>query len=255
MLDKTSSMALLPPSPVVSPSEGTAEQESPGFELLPIASPRELSLIDQLRSSLLREIGVDELPTDRESRALFAPESLLRFVRARSSIDASTKMILASHKWRQEYGFFDNMQACDDDNSDEAEYLRTNWPSGCHGFDKRGVPVYYARHGASDMANAVSVAGFDRFLRFNLRRMHEGWQGIDKASEKYGKHLVTMVCVSDMEGLQLRTALRGVSAFRRMSAVLDSNFPEKLHVVRPYSTSQNDLHCIYTRENRIRCLT
>ena len=95
----------------------------------------------------------------------------------------------------------------------------------------RGVPVYYARYGLSDMNEAVQTAGFDRFLRFSLSQSHEGWEGCDKASLAAGKHLVSMICVADMGGLQWRTAMRAVPHFKRFSKVMDDNFPEKLHVV------------------------
>eukprot|EP00966_Prymnesium_polylepis_P319712 7376143-Prymnesium_polylepis.1 len=42
-----------------------------------------------------------------------------------------------------------------------------------------------------------------------------------------------MICVADMGGLEWRKAMRAVPYFKRFAKVMDDNFPEKLHVVRP----------------------
>lgn len=76
------------------------------------------------------------------------------------------------------------------------------------------------------------MAGFDRFLRFSLAQSHEGWVGIDNASLATGQHLVTMICVADMGGLSWGSAIRGIPHFKKLSKVMDDNFPEKLDVVR-----------------------
>eukprot|EP00966_Prymnesium_polylepis_P319713 7376143-Prymnesium_polylepis.2 len=79
-------------------------------------------------------------------------------------------MVKDSLKWRVSYNLFSNIAEWYADESSEAEFLRRTWPCGCHGKDKRGVPVYYARYGLADMAASVEAAGFDRFLRFSLSR-------------------------------------------------------------------------------------
>lgn len=176
------------------PADGT---DYSALGLIPVASEVELRKVDELLKYMIEYMiaplcdAPEHVHLDKDARELFAAESLLRFVRARPTVAASTKMLLDSLAWRRSYDFHGNLAAWYSDTSSEAEYLRTTWPCGCHGTDKRGVPVYYARYGLADMNAAVQTAGFDRFLRFSLSQSHEGWVGTDKASLAAGKHLVT----------------------------------------------------------------
>lgn len=203
------------------------------LNLIPVASEDELIKVEELRAAAIKVLGVEPVD-DKDFRAIFAQESLLRFLRARSTVKeplaASTNMLLASLNWRREYDLDGNLRDWYADESEEAEYLRKTWPCGCHGIDRRGVPVYYARYGRADMAEACETAGFERFLRFSLSQSYEGWVGCDNASVVAGQHLVTMICVADMGGLSWRRAMRAVPHFKQLSRVLDDNFPEKLHV-------------------------
>jgi len=199
-------------------------------DIPPIAPESDLLKMKELADSVRSRLGVKQLPTDPEALDIFSQESLLRFARARRSIAASTDMILKSLKWRREYDFFGTMDSWVEDKSEEAEYLRNNWPCGCHGVDRRGVPVYYARYGQCDMALAAKTAGVDRFIQYNLWLSYQGWKGIRQVAIAQGKHPVTMICVADMKGLDWKTGLRAVPYFKRLSAALDNNFPEKLEI-------------------------
>ena len=70
------------------------------YDLVPVATDEELQRVEELRSAVLKELG-EPLQMDKDTQALLASESLLRFVRARPTIAASTTMLLASLSWRE----------------------------------------------------------------------------------------------------------------------------------------------------------
>ena len=139
-------------------------------------------------------------------------------------------MLLNSIKWRKEFDLVTQLEAWQEDRSPEAEYLRSTWPCGVFGIDKRGCPVYYARNGGLDLNALEKRVGFDRILCQALTEQRQIEQGLDAASKLAGKQLVQVICVADFDGMSWWRAARSVPTFRKMSAVLDAHFPERLHV-------------------------
>mmetsp|Transcript_19883 Transcript_19883/g.33892 ORF Transcript_19883/g.33892 Transcript_19883/m.33892 type:complete len:287 (-) Transcript_19883:222-1082(-) len=215
------------PRPTAAPVVWTASDDPD--DLTPVCSTEEMNQLAELRVRALEALGLEALPEDG-SRALFAQESLLRYVRARPTIAASVKMLLNSIEWRREYDIERNLREWQEDRSEEAEWLRSNWPCGVHGVDKRGCPVYYARYGRLDFDAVVKRVGFERVLRCALSEQRQIEEGLLAASRAAGKHLVQVVCVADFEGLAWSRAARSVKHFRALSRVLDDHFPERLHV-------------------------
>ena len=78
------------------------------------------------------------------------------------------------------------------------------------------------------MAGLVRDAGFDRFLACALSDQRALEEALDSASASIGKHQVQVVMVADLAGLQWSRALRAVPQFKRLSRILDDNFPERL---------------------------
>lgn len=198
-------------------------------EVPPECTPAELAKIEELRAAVLRELE-PELEPDECLAALLTAESLLRYSRARSTVAASAKMLLASHAWRRDFDLERRLREWREDTSPEAERLRAAWPCGVHGVDRRGVPVYYARYGLIDLAALVRDAGFDRVLCLALSEQQQLGAGLLAAARARGAHPVQVVCVADFEGMSWRRAMRSVKPFLALQRVLDDHFPERLAV-------------------------
>lgn len=229
----TAALPEVPTTPALPDLSDVEDHNSP--DLTPVATEAELAACDVLRDAAyaaLTENGTK--PLDKTAAPLFTREALVRYLRARRStsknVSASVKMMVASAKWRQEYDLEAKLKEWADDTSPEAMELRKAWPCGVFGVDVRGCPVYYARYGLIDLAALEKRFGFERILRLALTEQRQIELGLEVASRAHGKHLVQVVCVADFEGMQWSRALRAVPIFKRLSNVLDSHFPERLHV-------------------------
>jgi len=195
----------------------------------PIASPSELEGAAALRAAALAKLGWDA--PEAAVQELFRTESLVRFLRAsNASVIAGADMLVASVQWRQSYELEKTVEAFRKDTSPAAEELRQLWPCGVHGKDRRGCPVYYARYGRVDLAALSNDAGFDRFLACALSDQRTIESALDETAKTSGRHPVQVVCVADLDGMQWTRAVRAVPTFKKLSKVLDENFPERLHV-------------------------
>lgn len=213
----------LPPAPLAGASlepDAMTAAERRGVKAL-----RESAL-----SRLQLEDAEDASPTVGE---LLAPEALLRFHRARRSVQASTDMLVRSAAWREDIDIFAKIgqwRAEVAAGDADAEALLDVWPSGVCGVDRRGVPVFYGRYGEADMHAIVKQAGMDRIIRCSLAEQRDIEDGLDAASVAAGCHLVQVICVCDLGGLELGRARRSLRHFMSLQALLDANFPERLHV-------------------------
>jgi hypothetical protein len=200
-------------------------------DLPPVATEAELSQCETLRAAAHEALTSNGMePLEDTALPLFTREALVRYLRARKSISASTAMMVASAKWRKEYDLEQKLKEWQEDASPEAQALRASWPCGVFSVDHRGCPVYYARYGNIDLAALEKAYGFDRILKLALTEQRQIEEGLLKASRAAGKHLVQVVCVADFDGMQWTRALRAVPVFKRLQAVLDNHFPERLHV-------------------------
>jgi hypothetical protein len=199
------------------------------------ATEKELSDIQAVRAAALAKLGL-ESPEDLKSpdmAELFSNDSLLRFSRARKTVRASAEMLVASATWRESVSVAAKVRQWreDVDSGDaSAHELLSQWPSGVCGTDKRNCPVYYARYGACDMNNIVQHNGMDRVVACTLSEQREIDEQLAAASVEAGAHQVQVICVADLEGLELGRGRRGLPHFQAMQRILDSNFPERLHV-------------------------
>ena len=199
--------------------------------------PREINALEALRKSALETLGTVSAEgmawTHSEvsvAAPLFSQEALLRFTRARPNNAASTKMLVASVRWRLQYGLEQKLREYAEDTSPEAERLRQAWPCGVHGIDRRGCPVYYARYGLIDFAALVKDAGFDRVLCQALTEQRQIENGLLAVARAQGQHPVQVLCVADFEGMRWGRAMASVKHFMAMQKVLDDHFPERLHI-------------------------
>ena len=197
-------------------------------DLPPIATEDELARVEELRAAALSLLGWST--PEPSVKKLFYRESLLRFLRARSKVKKSAEMLVASVKWHQSYDLDASLKRIASDTSPEMQALRKMWPCGVHGTDKRGAPVYYGRYGHCDLAAMANLVGHERFLAHALGDQRAIESQLDAASQAGGRHLVTVVCVADLDGLQWTRAARAIPTFKRLTKVLDDNFPERLHV-------------------------
>ena len=198
------------------------------------ATPKELAGIDELRTAALAELGlesVEKAPAD--TSALLQPEALLRFHRARNSLKASTAMLVASARWREESHISSRVRQWRErlaSGDDEAASLIASWPSGCCGRDLRGAPVYYARYGTCDMESIASGFGMEQLTSCAMSEQREIEESLDELAATTGEHPVQVICVADLYGLDFGRARRGLPIFKTLQKLLDDNFPERLHV-------------------------
>ena len=68
----------------------------------PLCKPEELDRVEELRTSAFKQLGWEQVE-EASAEPLFMRECLLRYMRARPTIAAATKMLLASVQWRREF--------------------------------------------------------------------------------------------------------------------------------------------------------
>lgn len=190
------------------------------------ATEKELEGVEALRA-LLKEAGL--APGDEHEASLFTKVTLLRFLRARPTLDKSFAMFKEMLEWWRTYKPIEqSVRFKAELDTPEVQIVNEYWPCGPHGHDRRGCPIYYGRYGIMDLESIVATAGHETLLRRVMADQFEMAKGNAAAARMSGRAYATNVCVIDMEGLSWGRAYRALPAFGQLMKVLDNNFPERL---------------------------
>ena len=206
--------------------------EDVAADLMPVATAQELVNCETLRASALSTLRWDA--PDPKVADLFRLEALVRFIRARSANDqtmrllASTRMLCDAVRWRMAFDVANVVAQHAKDTSPEAERLRRCWPMGIAGKDARGVPVYHAAADGRPEGDGAR-RWCDRFIAQVLTDQSRIERGLDAASAAAGKHLVQVVR-RRLQWHAVAARRRAIPLFKRLTRILDDNYPERLHV-------------------------
>lgn len=187
------------------------------------ASDDELEQVEKLRELL------QDSPAEGEAH-LFHRDCLLRFLRARNCLSQSASMHHAMILWNRDYNPTKAAEEWRADFSPEAALVLEHWACGLHGRDNRGVGVYYARYGVTDMAGIVREAGEDRLLRKGVSDMMAMSNSNAANSISAGRGYYSNVVVVDLEGFNFQMMMSAIAPFGRQVKVMDDNWPERLQV-------------------------
>lgn len=185
------------------------------------ASDSELAQAAKLKTAVA-------LPAAGEAH-LFTSASMLRFMRARPTLEKARTMFDSMLGWYRTYQPYRAAAAWKADSSPEAASISKYFPCGTHGVDKRGVSVYYGRYGLADLSGVVREGGYERFLSKGVSDQLDIMEQMESTSKAQGKALYTNIVVIDLQGMEWRRILKSVPWFGKYVKVLDENYPERLH--------------------------
>mgnify|MGYP006198111545 CR=1 FL=1 len=84
--------------------------------------------------------------------------------------------------------------------------------------------------GTADIAGLVRESSEEDYLMHCMYQQQESEKLLNDEAAASGKHKIKFVCILDLEGLSWARCARSIPYFNRMVKMLDSNFPERLHV-------------------------
>ena len=190
----------------------------------------EASALERLRAALAAD-GVTLSPAFA-SHVGGESGVLLRFLRARNlDVAKARKMLADALAWRRETGVDAVLDAPPLASRQDYERAMRIWPSGYHGRDVQGRPVYIERTGDVDLKEAL-VFGADKFVDLHLRGMEYQARVLLPAASLDAGRLVTQMCnVIDVGGLSL-SSINGkvISLLQKVGKIDSDNYPENLGV-------------------------
>jgi len=204
------------------------------------ANDKELDSIVTFRA-MLTKAGL--VPNDAgEQRFVFSQVTLLRFIRARKTLDKSFAMFKEMLEWWRAYKPLEQRSLyMAEASSREVSIVKEYFPCGFHGKDKRGCPVYYGRYGRMDLEGIVSEAGMETMTRHAVSEVLAMQESAVALARETGSATVypSNVAIIDLEGMSWGRMYRALNSFGQIIKTQDDNFPERL------------LTCVVVRAPRI----
>jgi hypothetical protein len=208
----------------------TTTAAPPGFpDMYNLASlaPSEAARVTRLRDRLLAG------PQEVAPRDQLSVHTLVRFSRARPgpSLDEAEAMLRAHFAWRRGYGADTVGATWPADAGPEKKVIDRWWYAGDHGTDKRGLPVHYVKMGPADPSGLVRECGLDAFTMQHVSDLERQYVLARQVSEARQTCVCSFIEVVDLKGFEYGRAMKAIKHFKAMGAVLEANYPERVHKV------------------------
>jgi len=190
-------------------------------------SERELDAMARAREWLARD-GLRVPPTMVHPACGGETRALLKFLRARKSVEKSYEMLLNTLRWRREH----RVDECLREPMDE-EKLRhvEKIPAYYAGFGKTGHPIYLEHTAAIPWPDILANMKDDEFLKSQVQTLE--WQAAvvyPEASIRAGEPITQVINVWDLKGLTMSGFTSEVRALvKKGSALAQDNYPEGLY--------------------------
>lgn len=201
----------------------------------------EAAHIETLRTSIHGALNFDQtgacnLSVPKDLLPLFSKARLLQFGRARQNtakkwdFTKSTSMFIDMLIWYRAYDLPAQVAQWENvDSKGFAGAVFRKWVCcGAFGVDKRGVPVMHVRPGF-DIKGLVRAIGYEAYERGSLHQLWYIGKGLEEASLKHGKHLVSGCVVLDYLDFSWTRTYNNLKPFGKHVKIQDLNFPERLY--------------------------
>lgn len=158
--------------------------------------------------------------------------TMRRFLKARGfNLEKTIHMWTEMLQWRADFGADSILR---DFVFAELEEVRSYYPHGFHGVDKKGRPVYIEKLGKVDPSKLLSVTTVERFLKYHvqvLEKIH--CEKCPACSIAAKNQIDTMTTVLDVEGLSLMNVGKLINLVQdiiiRINKIDSNNYPEILN--------------------------
>jgi len=198
----------------------------------------ELSRLLELRK-VVAASGLDSHEACKDVPHSQRAATLLRYLRARSTIEQSLQMFKDAMDWRRDFHLEAKLlkwrQEWDAGTSNRVKLLRTYDYTKCVGLDHAGLPVYLHRTSQCDAAGLVRELGQEVFVLHHLLMLEGAFAAAQKQMLRTGKLITSFVEIYDQGdyGLVPNYLRRGYGAFppyKEMVPILDKVYPERVRV-------------------------
>ncbi|GBG28314.1 SEC14-like protein 2 [Hondaea fermentalgiana] len=186
-----------------------------------IKSEAELASVEELRERLA------DLEDECTSRPLDLSDCvLIRFVRARKSLDESEAMFRAAAQWRRET----RPELLLTDYAPSRAFRR--WvPGGFCYSDREGTPLFIDRIGRLDVPTCMKHMRDEEYLDFAAVKEEIIEQKCIESQRRIGRPQYQVVVISDVKMLSMRHwHTRGIRVLKAAVSIDDTYYPERLKV-------------------------
>lgn len=195
----------------------------------------------QLCTALLEapSVGPSAAPPDtttddddaKPSSSQWCAHTLIRFLRARPTVAESAAMYRAHVEWRAAFGTDAVAAAWPKDDAPTTRLLRKHWFAGYHGRDNWGLPVHVVKVGRSDPSGIARECGVAGFLNQHVSDLENMYVEARRVSAARHEFCGSFVEIFDCGGFGYSRAMRAISPFKAITAVLEANYPERVRCV------------------------